>query len=443
MVSRPPDEQSSSPLPGDASSQADTAPQPTLPEPSDAVAETGPPLPEHAARPAYHRVLAPDLARGFMLLFIALANIPWYLHSQQPSTRIFGAPPGNVADAIAQFITVVFIDARSFPMFAFLFGYGMVQFYRSRLARGLADKTVRGMLQRRHLFLFVFGAVHFLLLFEGDVLAPYGVIGLILVAIFFRRRDKTILIWALIGYGLLLTLTTVNMVSAILMPDQTAQLTSQAMVSAAHGRSVTNPDYLATFAAKPLQFAMSQLGQVFMSPFGTMMMLGWLAARRRYLENAAQHTRLLRRVAIGGLGVAWVIALPVALTAVGVHQLSQPLFAWAILSNILGCLGGLGYIALFALLAVRWQASPGPAVQAVANVGARSLSSYLLQSVIFAPLLCAWGFNLGQDLGRFPAALIAIGTWLIGVAACWWLAQHHHRGPAETLLRRLTYGAYR
>ena len=33
---------------------------------------------------ASERALAPDLARGFMLLMIVLANTPWYLYGQTP-----------------------------------------------------------------------------------------------------------------------------------------------------------------------------------------------------------------------------------------------------------------------------------------------------------------------------------------------------------------------
>ena len=37
----------------------------------------------------------------------------------------------------------------------------------------------------------------------GDVLAAYGLAGLIMVALFFRRRDRTLLIWAGVGTALL------------------------------------------------------------------------------------------------------------------------------------------------------------------------------------------------------------------------------------------------
>ncbi|MCQ6405544.1 hypothetical protein NPM08_33530, partial [Bacillus cereus] len=76
---------------------------------------------------------------------------------------------------------------RIYPMFAFLFGYGMVQFSRSRIARGIPEQVVDRMLRRRHAWLIVFGGIHAALLFAGDILGAYGLAGLILAAIFFRR----------------------------------------------------------------------------------------------------------------------------------------------------------------------------------------------------------------------------------------------------------------
>ena len=77
--------------------------------------------------------------------------------------------------------------------------------------------------------------------------------------------------------------------------------------------------------------------------------------------------------------------------------------------------GGLGYAALFGLIAAAL-ARPGPTVgtvtSAVTAVGKRSLSSYLAQSVIFTPLLCAWGLGLGAVLGSAGVAALAIGVWL-------------------------------
>ena len=42
-----------------------------------------------------------------------------------------------MADQVTQLLIMTFIDSRVYPMFAFLFGYGMVQLYTRQVASGL------------------------------------------------------------------------------------------------------------------------------------------------------------------------------------------------------------------------------------------------------------------------------------------------------------------
>jgi uncharacterized protein len=76
----------------------------------------------------------------------------------------------------------------------------------------------------------------------------------------------------------------------------------------------------------------------------------------------------------------------------------------------------------------------------VAAVGRRSLSSYLAHSLLFAPLLAAWGLGLGALLGSATMAAFAVGVWLVTVVGADAMERAGWRGPAEVLLRLLTYG---
>jgi len=146
-----------------------------------------------------------------MLLFIAVANAPFYLWGQ-PSGMTSAHPPGATGlDLLWQTISLVAIDARSYPMFAFLFGYGMVQMFSRQVESGVPVKQARRLLRRRNWWLLVFGFVHAGLLWNGDVLGAYGLAGLVMVGIFFKRRTRTLIIWA----GVLTGLLTLSMLSAI------------------------------------------------------------------------------------------------------------------------------------------------------------------------------------------------------------------------------------
>ncbi|MFJ4277208.1 DUF418 domain-containing protein [Streptomyces massasporeus] len=79
----------------------------------------------------------------------------------------------------------------------------------------------------------------------------------------------------------------------------------------------------------------------------------------------------------------------------------------------------------------------------MASVGKRSLSCYLAHSLLFAPVLAAWGLGLGEHLSSATMALFALAVWLVTVAGAYTLERAGRRGPAEVVLRRLMYGSRR
>ncbi len=173
-------------------------------------------------------------------------------------------------------------------------------------------------------------------------------------------------------------------------------------------------------------------------------LLAFWAARTRVLEEPERHRRLLTTAAVVGITAGWGGGAVHALQHIGVLPVPDHVsWVFSATQPLTGLLGGLGYVALFGLIAAtlaRRGATVGPVTTAVTAVGKRSLSSYLAQSVVFAPLLCAWGLGLGAFLGSAGVAALAIATWSATVLGCSLLERRGRRGPAEWLLRRLAYG---
>jgi uncharacterized protein len=174
-------------------------------------------------------------------------------------------------------------------------------------------------------------------------------------------------------------------------------------------------------------------------------LLAFWAARHQILERPEDYHRLLTRVAVIGLAVGWGGGALHALQHVGVLPVPDHVsWVFSATQPVTGLFGGLGYIAVFGLIAAalaRRGATAGPITTAMTAVGKRSLSSYLAQSLICAPLLSAWGLGLGAVLGSAQVAVLAIGVWLVTVLSCAVLERRGQRGPAEWLLRRLSYGS--
>lgn len=383
------------------------------------------------------RSLAPDLARGLMLLFIAMANVCWHL---------WGTPPGRLgghrearsaADTVAQVLMTIFVDGRIYPMFAFLFGYGMVQFYRSRRERGISDRRVKAMLLRRHLALVVLGGLHAALLFTGDVLGAYGLVALVAGPLFFRRSREVLRAWAIA--------LSVIWVLVILLAAWLAGMVRNETTIGSVGIDLTlhtaaERHWVDSILPRLDLWALSSTLGSALALIPVLFMAGWLAARRRILEEPQRHRRRLWTIALVTLPLAWGWGLGAALAGTVMPNTSGAAMLLT-LGSALGVVAGPGYVALFALLAARFEERRPAWLVAISSAGQRSLSCYLWQSIIMAPLLSAWGLGLGRRLTTWSSLLLAAGVWLVSVV----LADLHRRhgdkrGPFEAVLRRITYG---
>ncbi|MFV2196194.1 DUF418 domain-containing protein [Nocardiopsis sp. LOL_012] len=390
---------------------------------------------------AGERSLAPDLARGSMLAFIAIANATWYLWALPMSGTSAHPAPEGLADGIAQFVTTAAIDMRSYPMFAFLFGYGMVQLTRRQEAAGASPRQADAVLRRRNLWLLVFGLVHALLLWVGDILGAYGLAGLVLAWLFLRRRDTTLLVWAGLLTALMAALTALSLLSLALVPPE--EMAGQSLGQEDMVASIADPSYPASIVERLTYWPLVTVGQGLLGmAVPAAILLGLWAARRRVLEEPGRNLGLLRAVAVGGLAAGWIGGLPLALAQTDLWDLSEGQGLLLSLPHMLtGLAGGLGYVAAIALIAHRIERGrgAGPVTGALAATGKRSMSAYLAQSVLCAPVLAAWGLGLGAHLTSWSMLLFAVGVWLVTVAAAALLERAGRRGPAEVLLRRLAY----
>lgn len=136
-----------------------------------------------------------------MLSMIALANVMIYLHDRPYGLRQH-VITGNTFDEAVSAGIGLFVDARAYPLFAALFGYGIVQMIRSRQARGMTEDEIHRTVRRRSAGLILFGGVHAVLAFSGDILGWYGLIGLVLVRLL-RLRNRMLLhlaaIWLVVS----------------------------------------------------------------------------------------------------------------------------------------------------------------------------------------------------------------------------------------------------
>ncbi|WP_440063985.1 DUF418 domain-containing protein [Streptosporangium sp. OZ121] len=148
-------------------------PHETLPPAPEA---TGPghPTTTFSGRP---RVAALDVLRGFALCGILLANVKPIAHMIHATevTRSVVVAPGQDDAWLG---LGLFVDQRFFPIFSLLFGVGFSLLLDSA---GRHAPRPRVLLVRRLLVLLAVGLAHMFLLWRGDILTIYAVVGLLVL----------------------------------------------------------------------------------------------------------------------------------------------------------------------------------------------------------------------------------------------------------------------
>ena len=392
------------------------------------------------------RALAPDVARGLVLLGIAVANVPFFLYGRELGL-LFKPVTDAAADPWVNALVATLADNRSYPLFALLFGYGMTQILTREHARGTSLPDARKLLLRRNLWLIAFGAAHGVLLFFGDILGTYGLLGLALVLLI-RASGRTLAIVGWLAFGFLILTGIAEGLSGLLSKGPDLGFSTAALFG-----SMAAETYPLAVLARAGEWTLGMLSV----PFGGLgllapMILGMWAARRRMLEEPAKHRRALGLVAGIGLPVSLLGALPMALALLGAIELSTiPELLAAMLHAGTGAIGGAAYVALIALLvggrladAGATTSRPGgPISRFIAALGQRSLTGYLAQSLVFVIVFAPYGLGLGATASVAEATQIAVITWLVTLVVANVLAALDRPGPAEWLLRRAIYGRRR
>lgn len=124
-----------------------------------------------------------DVVRGIALFGVLLVNLlTLFRVSLFEHMLTFHTHPGR-ANEIVDIIVDRFFQFKAFAVFSFLFGVGIGIQAERAARRGV---NVKRFLLRRFLVLLMFGLIHLLLIWDGDILTLYAVCGLLIVPLLGR-----------------------------------------------------------------------------------------------------------------------------------------------------------------------------------------------------------------------------------------------------------------
>lgn len=376
------------------------------------------------------RIHVIDALRGLALLGILLVNIlvfatPYYATGlPDPAVR------GPLDQALYALITLLF-ETKFYLLFSFLFGYS---FTLQMTAASRAGASFRPRMLRRLLGLAVFGILHATLLYHGDILTIYALLGVILVlAEHWDARRAVRVALTLLGVNALVWFV----LSGLAFAEPTAFATD----AAAELRNVRQA--LTGFTGSPGEVVAEHARQ-YRSTWPVLMalqgvsalaafLLGFAAGKLNVFKSLESAQAVLKKMLRLGLPVGVLGALVYTWT---VHRdVSEPVKVLGFaLDTFTAPFLTAAYVALFTLT---WSRHAGK-LHWLVPAGRMALSNYLGQSLMCSLIFHGYGLKLMGQVSLLEIAGIALALFAVQV---WfshrWLSRLQY-GPAEWVLRAVT-----
>lgn len=362
-----------------------------------------------------------DVLRGFALFGILVANLQHFS----------GATRERAVDRIAVFLIHALVDGKFYSLFALSFGYGAAAML-ARHARG------RSIYARRLLVLFGVGLTHLILLWYGDIIAFYAVMGAALPLFLGLRSSRLVRVAAvLLSIPVAMHVVFVILAGLGLLQhsEDWRQAAERRIASGSYGQLVY---WNATVGLAQRGFDLVVTGRPF--KVLAMFLLGIVAWRLHQHPAAAFQSRL-ERILRGALavGVPCGIGQAIVMETAAYERLEsigtlQPVF-YAVGVPALALAYASGVALWHGRGEARWLLWLAPA-------GRMSMTNYLLQSVLCLLVFDHFGLGGYGRLGTAGTVVVAIALFGFQVAlSAVWLRRFEY-GPVEWLVRCIVYGRW-
>ena len=371
-----------------------------------------------------NRIVWIDIARGFAIFGIFIVNIgafssPYFLRGGAEAAW------SEPLETFVQAMIDIFFQGSFYTLFSILFGFSW-QLMKDRIA--MKNINMYPFLFRRLLILIGFGMVHAFIIWHGDILLSYGLIGLLLL-LFMEVKDRTLLIWGGILLGGSVALITLGLYNVrYFLGGANSEGIAQAV-------SNYSSNHIFTIWRQNLQdwsYANSGISFIFLIvTLLPLFLFGMYLARKRWLHEPGKHRESLWKV----LKISLILFVALKF---GPYMFDNPLWLSYLQDNIGGTASALFYIVSITLITQRsWGMK---LFQPFKYVGRMALSNYIIQSIFCFILFYGIGFGLYDSVTPPVAILIVIVFYIFQVIfSKWWLSKFRF-GPLEWIWRSLNYG---
>jgi uncharacterized protein len=402
--------------------------------------------PVHAAE----REIFMDALRGFAILGIFIANLngfSWY-DSFHPVTGPYAVPG---ADDTMFFLHHLFIEGKFYTIFSLLFGWGIAMQVKRGLNRGINPMPL---LRRRLFFMLLLGAVH-LLMWPGDIVFLYALLGFALLPLS-KFSNRTLLIT-----GVLLTLLPILLYAAKMQwswanaPARYLFMTGERLDGELNGITKEADFYALLQEGSWWQLLKSNVAGFFIR-YGYLFfvsripkvlgifLIGYVIGRTDFYRNLSQNKKWLGlTIAVGlviGLPANYFLAKLMSESG-GAYFTLQMDGLYQTIAYALGVAPlGLLYVALLMLLSRSLKTNRF--LNVLAPVGKMAFSNYIFQTLVGSYVFLGAGLGYVGKVGPVYYTLFGVAVFIFQVIASTIWLRFFHYGPVEWLWRSATYNKW-
>ena len=384
-----------------------------------------------------------DILRGIALLGICLANFgELSLYTFQPDSVTASMPTASV-DNVVRFFQYFLIDGKFYTLFSLLFGIGFSILLDNCQKSGRNGNSV---FYRRMTILALIGLLHLVMLWAGDILLLYALLGMLL-PLMRKVSNRKLLAASVI---LLLVPIFIDAFSELTDGRYSLMMPVNKAVDYFHAQAGIDSENFGTWLrdgqsySDVLRFNLAgsfiRIGEFIegnriLKVFG-LFLLGLYVGRKRLYADISGNRDLLRKVRNYGFAIGIPASLIYAWNAIADHSIgitgSSALYAISVVPM------GLAYAATIYLWYDRSRIKKR--LTPLANTGRMALTNYIGQSIAGMIIYYGIGFGLGASMGLIYVQLIAVGVFILQmVFSNMWL-KYFQYGPLEWIWRMLTYG---